>query len=47
MFEEMNDFIGTHRLRPVIDQVFAFDEFPQAMTYLASGAHFGKVVVVF
>jgi NADPH:quinone reductase-like Zn-dependent oxidoreductase len=47
MFEEMNRFISTHHLRPVIDRTFAFDEFPEAMRYLESGKHFGKVAVVF
>jgi NADPH:quinone reductase-like Zn-dependent oxidoreductase len=31
--------------RPVIDQVFAFERAPDAFAYLASGAHFGKVVI--
>ncbi len=47
MFEEMNQFITTHRLHPVIDHTFAFLEFPQALTYLESGSHFGKIVVQF
>lgn len=47
MFEEMNRFISTHHLRPVIDRTFAFDEFPQAMRCLESGKHFGKIAVVF
>jgi NADPH:quinone reductase-like Zn-dependent oxidoreductase len=47
MFEEMNHFIAAHQLRPVIDKTYAFSEFPEALTYLASGKHFGKVTVVF
>src|SRR5207253_1615807 len=47
MFEEMNRFIASHQLRPVIDKTYAFSEFPEALTYLASGKHFGKVVLVF
>jgi NADPH:quinone reductase-like Zn-dependent oxidoreductase len=47
MFEEMNGFITTHQLRPVIDKTYAFSEVPAALTYLASGRHFGKVMVVF
>jgi NADPH:quinone reductase-like Zn-dependent oxidoreductase len=35
--------IGQHRLEPVVDQVFDFAELKDAMAYLASGAHFGKV----
>jgi len=45
MFEEMNRFIESHRLRPVIDRVFRFDETRKALKYLESGSHFGKVVV--
>jgi NADPH:quinone reductase-like Zn-dependent oxidoreductase len=47
MFEEMNGFIESHQLRPVIDRAYAFSELPEALTYLASGQHFGKVTVVF
>ncbi len=47
MFEEMNRFISAHQLRPVIDRTFGFADFPQAMRYLESGKHFGKVAVVF
>ena len=45
MFEEMNRFVEAHRLKPVIDRTFAFDEAGAALTYLESGAHFGKVVI--
>jgi NADPH:quinone reductase-like Zn-dependent oxidoreductase len=37
--------ITVHRLRPVIDRVFAFEQLGDALRYLESGAHFGKVVV--
>lgn len=47
MFEEMNRFIVSHPLRPVIDTTYAFSQFPEALTYLASGKHFGKIAVVF
>lgn len=47
MFEEMNRFMEAHQLRPVIDKKYDFHEFPKAMTYLESGAHFGKVALVF
>jgi NADPH:quinone reductase-like Zn-dependent oxidoreductase len=42
-FEAMLRAIGQHRLRPVIDQVFAFDDLKAALARLASGAHFGKI----
>lgn len=47
MFEEMNRFIETHGMRPVIDRAFAFDEARAALAYLESGKHFGKVVIEF
>ncbi len=47
MFEEMNRAIGQAKLKPVIDRVFPFAEAPAAYQHLASGAHFGKVVIGF
>ena len=44
MFEDMNRAIGLHKLRPVIDRVFPFDE-REALRHLESGAHFGKIVI--
>jgi NADPH:quinone reductase-like Zn-dependent oxidoreductase len=41
----MNHAIALHQLRPVIDRVFDFEQAPEALKYLASGAHFGKVVI--
>jgi len=37
--------IAAHRLRPVIDRVFPFEEALDAVSHLAGGAHFGKVVI--
>jgi NADPH:quinone reductase-like Zn-dependent oxidoreductase len=45
MFEEMNRAIALGRLRPVIDRVFEFGELQEALSYIASGAHFGKICV--
>jgi NADPH:quinone reductase-like Zn-dependent oxidoreductase len=45
MFEAMNRAIALHELRPVIDRVFKFSEARDALRYLESGAHFGKVVI--
>jgi NADPH:quinone reductase-like Zn-dependent oxidoreductase len=45
MFDDMNRFIELHQLKPVIDRVFGFDETREALTYLESGAHFGKIVI--
>jgi len=44
-FEAMNEAIARFKLRPVIDRAFSFDEPREAYDYLASGRHFGKVVI--
>ena len=44
-FEAMNRAISAHRTRPVIDQVFPFDEAVQAYRHFRDGNPFGKVVV--
>jgi NADPH:quinone reductase-like Zn-dependent oxidoreductase len=45
MFEALNRALAAGQIRPIIDRVFAFDETRAAYEYLASGAHFGKVVI--
>jgi len=45
MFEDMNRALEAGGLRPVIDRVFPFGDAPAAFAHLASGAHFGKVVI--
>ncbi|MEP6703251.1 MAG: NAD(P)-dependent alcohol dehydrogenase, partial [Acidobacteriota bacterium] len=45
MFEEMLDAITVSKLQPVVDAVFEFDRAREAMEYMKSGAHFGKVVI--
>jgi hypothetical protein len=40
-FEAMNRAIALHRLQPVVDRVFQFDEAPGAYRYFESRAHFG------
>jgi NADPH:quinone reductase-like Zn-dependent oxidoreductase len=44
-FEAMNRAIAAHRLRPVIDRVFGFEEAGAAFAHLAGGTHLGKVCV--
>ena len=44
-FSALNRFLETHRIKPVIDTEFTFDQIPQAYDHLASGQHFGKVVI--
>ena len=45
MFEAMNRAIGQHKLRPVVDRVFPFAEAREALRYMESQAHFGKVCI--
>lgn len=45
MFEGFLRAVEASRLAPVIDRTFAFAEAREAYAYLASAAHFGKVVV--
>jgi NADPH:quinone reductase-like Zn-dependent oxidoreductase len=45
MFEAMNRAIALHQLRPVVDRVFPFAEAREALRYLESRAHFGKVCI--
>lgn len=45
MFEAMNRAIAHHRLHPVVDRVFGFEEAGEAYRYLESQSHFGKVVI--
>lgn len=45
MFEAMNRAISVGKLKPVIDKVFPFDDTIAAYKHMASGAHFGKIVI--
>ena len=45
MFEAMNRAIDRHRLQPVIDRVFDFEELPEAFDQIKKQGHFGKIVV--
>ena len=45
MFEAMNRAIATNKIKPVIDKVFGFDDVQAAYRHMASGAHFGKIVI--
>lgn len=45
MFLDMNNFIEKHQIKPVVDKVFPYNEIAEALKYLGSGAHFGKVVI--
>jgi NADPH:quinone reductase-like Zn-dependent oxidoreductase len=43
--EAMTRAITHHRLRPVLDRVFPFRDAPEALAYLKTGKHFGKVAL--
>ncbi len=43
-FDRMNVFLNEHKIRPVIDQVYSFEQAHAAYKHLARGA-FGKVVI--
>jgi NADPH:quinone reductase-like Zn-dependent oxidoreductase len=45
MAEGLNRALTANAIHPVVDRVFPFDEARAAYEYLASGAHFGKVVI--
>ncbi|MFI4962086.1 MAG: zinc-binding dehydrogenase, partial [Hyphomicrobiales bacterium] len=45
MFDAMNRAIAANEIKPVIDRVFGFDEIQAAYKHMASGAHFGKIVI--
>jgi NADPH:quinone reductase-like Zn-dependent oxidoreductase len=47
MFEDLLRAVDVNKLEPVIDRVFEFNEAREAMHYMKSGAHFGKVVIEF
>ncbi|MCX5094006.1 zinc-binding dehydrogenase [Streptomyces sp. NBC_00365] len=41
----MNRVITAHKLRPVVDRVFFFEEALDAASYMGQGGHSGKVVI--
>jgi len=47
MFERLNRAIGFHRIKPVIDRVFEWTELKDALRYMESQQHFGKICLRF
>jgi len=45
MFDAMNRAIAVNKIKPVIDKIFGFDDVIAAYQHMASGAHFGKIVI--
>lgn len=46
-FDAMNALIESTQFRPVVDQVFPFEELPAALEALSAGQHFGKIALEF
>lgn len=44
-FLEMNRAITQTKLKPIVDEVFAFSQAKQALRRMESGTHFGKLVI--
>ncbi len=47
MFEDMNQAIAFHKIRPVCDRVFPLESARSALEYMETGAHFGKICIQF
>jgi NADPH:quinone reductase-like Zn-dependent oxidoreductase len=47
MFEAMNAAIALHKMKPVVDKIYAFDEVHEAYRMMEAGAHFGKICIRF
>jgi NADPH:quinone reductase-like Zn-dependent oxidoreductase len=45
MFEDLNRAVTVGKVKPVVDRTFEFGEVREALRYMQSGAHFGKIVV--
>lgn len=46
-FDRLNDFLTTHEIHPVVDDVFSFDKAAEAYDRLRSASHFGKIAIDF
>lgn len=44
-FEELLQVYEKSKVVPVVDKIFPFEQAKEALKYLESGGHFGKVVV--
>ena len=47
MFEQMNRAIELHKLKPVVDQTFEWTYLKEALRYMESQRHFGKICLKF
>ena len=44
-FDAMNRFIATHKIRPLVDRAFSFEEAPKAYDFMDNGSYMGKIVI--
>jgi NADPH:quinone reductase-like Zn-dependent oxidoreductase len=44
-FQDLCTFLAEHRIQPVVDRRFAFEQLPEALRCMEAGHHFGKIVV--
>jgi NADPH:quinone reductase-like Zn-dependent oxidoreductase len=44
-FEAMNRFITEHKLKPLVDRVFSFEEAAKAYDFMDNGDYMGKIVI--
>lgn len=44
-FESMNQFIEHHKMKPVVDKVYSFQDAPKAFSDLSKATHFGKICI--
>ncbi len=46
-FEAMARAVARHKMKPVVDKIFGFDELRPALDYLATSSHCGKICIRF
>jgi NADPH:quinone reductase-like Zn-dependent oxidoreductase len=44
-FEALNRFLAEHKVKPVVDRVFSFEEAPKAYDFMDNGSYVGKIVI--
>jgi NADPH:quinone reductase-like Zn-dependent oxidoreductase len=44
-FDAMNRFIAQHKIRPIVDRVFPFEEAAKAYEFMDNGSYMGKIVI--
>lgn len=47
MFERLNRAMALHKIKPVVDKVFGWTEIKEALRYMESQQHFGKICLKF